>query len=198
MMRKAISVVSTLGLAVGLMFGVAGGASAYPPGTALTVTASPNPVAVNAQVTITARHVGPGCLVTFVLDGRSVTVASSAGTAFVKIKAPSTPGPRTVSATTSRCSTIERAYTRIVVTGPVVNCPKTAARNRVFACTAANFPRNTRLTMLFITGWTVVYQPTRTSSTGAVTVLFKLARRGTYLVTAVAGSMYATTTIRIT
>jgi hypothetical protein len=198
MKRTVICLVATIGLAAGLVAGGTGGANAYPPGTALTLSASPNPVAVGAVVTATARHVGPGCKVKFVLGAASITVSSSvAGNASARLRAPATAGARTMSATTTGCATIERAYTRVVVTGPLVRCPTTVHRNRVFTCTVSRFPARASVVVKFSKGRISVTQRKVVSRTGAATYHFKLSSTGTYLVTAVNGRRYATTTVKV-
>ena len=197
MLNRAISTLTVIGLTAGLVVGAAGGASAYPPGTALTVTASPSPVRVNATLTATAHHVGPGCKVTFSFGDRSVTVASTGGTAVGTLKAPATPGRRTLSSSTSGCATLERAYTRVTVTGPVVTAPGQVQRLKVFSVTASGFPARTEITIRLTKEGVIVSQRQRTSASGTVTMYFRLSRVGTYLVTAAIGHTYATTRVQV-
>ena len=116
MMRRAMTALLILGLSAGVMIGAAGGASAYPPGRHLTVSADPHEVSVGRQVKAVARHIQPGCSVTFTLGSQSVTVPASHKKAVANLTAPTTKGKYTLSATTTGCTSIEQAFTRIQVT----------------------------------------------------------------------------------
>jgi hypothetical protein len=102
-----------------------------------------------------------------------------------------------MSATTTGCATIERAYSRVVVTGPLVRCPATVHRNRVFTCTVSKFPARSSVLVKFSKGSISVTQRKIVSRTGTATYHFKLSRTGTYLVTAINGWRYATTTVKV-
>ncbi len=197
MMRRAISVVCALGLAAGVVVVTASGASAYPPGTALTVTATPSPVGVGRVVTATARHVKPGCSVVFALGSRTVTVHTASTAAAGRLVAPAAAGTRTLSATTTGCGLVERAYTRVVVVGATVTAPATVKRQVVFAVTARKFPASSVVVVRLTKGTIAVVQRARTNSAGTVTMYFRLSRTGTYLVTAVSGTVHATDSVRV-
>jgi hypothetical protein len=197
MNRRVVSLLATVGLAAGLVTASAGGAAAYPPGKALTLTASPSIVTANAHLWAIARNVGPGCRVTFVLGARSITVSSSNGVAGVVFQAPPAPGPRTISAATSGCSYLERAYTRIVVTGPVVNAPAAVRRYHVFAINVARFYGRSLVTLKLTSGRSVIVQRRVTNPYGSTTMWFRMARTGTYLITAIQGHIYATKVLRV-
>jgi hypothetical protein len=197
MMRRAISVLTTLGLTAGLVATVAGGANAYPPGTALVLTTRPNPVHVNSAVVATAYHVKPGCNVTFAFVGRTTTVGSYAGAARVTFRTPSTPGPRLMFATTTGCGYTERAYTRVIVTGPVVHAPPVVHRWHPFKILIAGFPaRHVAYIRLSMGRIRIVQHPT-TNWAGGAGGYFRLSRIGTYLVVAYSGHAYATAVIRV-
>jgi hypothetical protein len=116
MMRRVMTALLILGLSAGVMVGAAGGASAYPPGRHLTVAADPHEVSVGRQVNAIAKHVQPGCSVTFTLGSQSVTVPATGRHAVAKLNAPTTKGQYTLTATTTGCTSTEQAFTRIQVT----------------------------------------------------------------------------------
>lgn len=200
MNRRVVSLLATVGLAAGLVTASAGGAAAYPPGTGLTLTANPSVVLVNMPVLAKASHVRPNCLVTFRLGARYLSVrATSAGVATHTILAPPKPGAYTMSATVSGSGcTTERAYTRVVATGPVVVAYPSVRHGHLFRVTVARFPARVAVTVKLISAGSVIVQHRYTNSLGYVVMYFKAARPGLYLITATTGHVYATRVLRVT
>jgi hypothetical protein len=196
-MRKAFSALSVLGLSAGLLVGVAGQASAYPPGSTLNVTAAPNPVSVNAVVTATARHVKPGCYVRFVLGAASVTVGTWSTTVSARLRAPATGGTRTLSATTVHCGYSEAAYTRVKVNGPAVTAPAVVTAGRLFTVMVDRFPARSWVVVKLTRGSTSIVQRVVTNSLGRAAVRYRVSGVGTYAVTAISGRVHASDVVRV-
>jgi hypothetical protein len=70
-------------------------------------------------------------------------------------------------------------------------------RNRAFSCTVSKFPARSYVVVKFSKRSISVTQRKRLSRTGTATYYFRLSRTGTYLVTAVNGMRYATTTVKV-
>jgi hypothetical protein len=197
MMRKAFSALSVLGLSAGLLVGVAGQASAYPPGSTLNVTAAPNPVSVNAVVVATARHVKPGCQIRFVLGSATVTVGTWTGTVSARLRAPSTGGTRTLSATTVNCGYAEVAYTRVKVNGPAVVAPAVVKAGRLFTVMVERFPARSWVIVKLTRGSTSIVQRVVSNNLGRAAVRFRVSQVGTYAVTAISRRVHASDVVRV-
>jgi len=116
--RRLSTAVLAAGLLVGTVVVGAPSASAYPPGTAMTLTANKLTTPVNAYVTLTASRVKPGCRVTFSSYGSSSSyaTANSGGVASVNFRFAKA-GTASVRATTSDACGHESATVNITVYG---------------------------------------------------------------------------------
>ena len=101
-LRRLSTAVLAAGLVIGAVVVGAPAANAYPPGTAMTLAASPLTTSTNTYVALTASNVKPGCRVTFSAYGSSSKYANAngSGVATVNFKF-SKSGTITVRATTS-------------------------------------------------------------------------------------------------
>jgi len=183
-------------------------ASAYPPGTAMTVSAAPNPVVVRQHFTATASNVKPGCRVEFKFGDREVKVTATGGTASATFVAPKNRGNYRL---TARCSHGESAGTTVHVvgsggnTGPgQVTGPEHVCRDARFTIKVTNFAPNSRVIVVIrksnggSNGHSTTYsQSARTGNAGAASYRFKVDRTGVYLVSAVAEGKRAATAISV-
>ncbi len=202
-----VSLFATICVSSALVFGVTDGVAAYPPGTALQVTVTPNPATVGDHVTALATNVQAGCNVIFTFWQRSVTVSSSGGSASADFQVPNSAGHATMHAKTANCAAIEHSSTNVVVTGrPRVVAPARVCSKKTFVVKVSNFKPRTRVSVRMTqaagTGSVrsvsrALAQSRSTGSTGKVSMAFNIASPGTYLVAAVGPSQRATTSVRI-
>ena len=199
MKRRLFVLVATLGLVGGGVAVMSGAANAYPPGQAMTVSASPTFVSPEQLVTLVAHRVKPGCKVNFTLgDDSATTTANSGGVASTKLDAPDGTGWATVTATTVGCSFNETATTQIYVSKPAVSVSCTGEAGDPFTVTATGFPPNKAIT-LFISlhGKTVATDKTTTDSTGQASGVFSVSKQGSYLAVATSSGLAAAASFRI-
>ena len=203
MKRGLISVAAAVGVMAALVVAPIESASAYPPGTAMTVSASPSQVSFGQSVTATASNVKPGCRVEFKLGDRSARATATGGSATVTIKAPSRAGSYRLSA---KCSS-ERASTVVKVIGRgEVHGPDHVCVSKSFNVDVTSFAPNSRVSVVLrkstaaggSRGRTVSFSKSaRTNSSGAATYRFKVNRTGVYVISAVASGQRAASAISV-
>jgi hypothetical protein len=204
MKRGLISAVAAVGVMAALVVAPIESASAYPPGTAMTVSASPSQVSVGQNVTATASNVKPGCRVEFEFGDRSARATATGGSATVTIKAPSRTGSYRLWA---KCSHGERASTVVKVVGRgEVHGPDHVCVSKSFNVAVSNFAPNSRVSVVLrkstaaggSRGRTVSFSKSaRTNSSGAATYRFKVNRTGVYVISAVASGQRAASAISV-
>lgn len=205
MKRGLISVAAAVGVMAAMVIAPVQSASAYPPGTALTVSASPNVVGVGQTVTATASNVKPGCRVEFKFGSREVKVSASGSTATARITAPTRVGSYSL---TAKCSSNgERATTTVRVIGRgEVHGPANVCLSKSFTISVTGFAPRTRVTVVLrkatseggSNGRSVTYsESTRTNSSGSASVRFRVNRTGVYVVSAVSEGQRAYTALSV-
>jgi hypothetical protein len=180
-------------------------ASAYPPGTAMTVSASPNPVAAKQSITLTASNVKPGCRVAFSVGEREATAKESGGSASVSVKAPSRLGTYKVTAKCSKGGERATTYLQVVGRGEV-HGPDHVCKSKGYDVSVVNFASGSRVTVVLRKatfggsngGSTVsLSKAGRTNSHGAKTYHFNVNRAGVYVVSAVAPGQRAASAVAV-
>jgi len=204
MKRGLISVAAAVGVLAALVIAPVQSASAYPPGTAMKVSASPSTVSAGARFTASASNVKPGCSVVFNFGGKNVSVASAAGKASTSFTASTKAGTYRLTAT---CLRGESASTNVKVVGRgEVHGPGRACVSKTFKMNVSGFAPNSRVSVVLrkstpaggSRGRTVSFTKTaRTDSSGAASYRFNVNRTGVYVVSAVAEGQRAATAISI-
>ena len=203
-MRKAlitaVAAVSVLSAAVVAPIDVA---NAYPPGTAMTVSASPNPVGVGQSVTVSAGNVKPGCKVEFKFGEREAKATATGGSASVTLKAPSKAGTYRVSAS---CGS-EKASSSVQVVGRgEVEGPGHVCKSKSFNVNVRNFVPGSKVSVVLrkstpvggTRGRTVAFvKSSHVGSAGTATYRFKVSTSGVYVVSAVSAGQRAATAISV-
>lgn len=201
MKRRLLILVSILGLVGGTVAGSAGIANAYPPGKHMTVSAHPSVVRPGGRVNVVAHRVQPGCQVRFTLGSdTAVSTANAGGVARAHLTAPSSTGPKTVTATSFNCTNPETATTQIFVGKPHVEVvPSNVEHGDTFAVHAEGFPANHKITIFIsLHGKTVASKKTTTDSQGRADASFTLSKKGSYLAVATTGNAAAAEAFRVT
>ena len=204
MKRGLFSVAAAVGVLAALVIAPVQSASAYPPGTAMKVSASPSTVSAGARFTASASNVKPGCSVVFNFGGKNVSVASAAGKASTSFTASTKAGTYRLTAT---CLRGESASTNVKVVGRgEVHGPGRACVSKTFKMNVSGFAPNSRVSVVLrkstpaggSRGRTVSFTKTaRTDSSGAASYRFNVNRTGVYVVSAVAEGQRAATAISI-
>ena len=210
MKRGLISLVAAVGVMSALVIAPAETASAYPPGTAMTVSSSPNPVSVTKRFTATSTKVKPGCRVKFTFNGVVVNVNSARGSASTTFTAPSRVGNYRLTAV---CANGESAATTVKVVGRAgvhrpggVHGPNHVCVSKSFTMDVTNFAPRTNVTVVLrkatspggSDGRTVSFSKTsRTDNSGNASYRFNVNRTGVYVVSAVAEGQRAASALSV-
>ena len=195
-----VAAVGVIGAAVVAPIDVA---NAYPPGTAMTVSASPNPVGIGQSVTVSASNVKPGCKVEFKFGEREAKATATGGSASVTLKAPSKAGTYRVSASCGR----ERASSTVKVIGRgEVHGPGHVCESKSFTVNATSFAKGTKISVVLrkstpvggSRGRTVAFvKASRTNASGTASFRFKVNTPGVYAVSAVTAGQRAASAISV-
>jgi len=205
MNRKIIALLTALGLVAGVGIAVSGGAAnAYPPGTALAVAATPQPVKPKGTLTVTATNVKPGCYVTFVIDGKWRTVRANGTSVTSTISAPAKPRTYTLRAKTTSCKGYpEVAYTQVTVKAGNsddhhTNCKiKAKADGKKVEVWLSGYKPGTTVVVKVSRNGTTYSATTKTSSKGNAEVDIWVKDKGSYLVTATSDGKVLTTSVTV-
>jgi hypothetical protein len=204
MKRGLISVAAAVGVLAALVIAPVQSASAYPPGTAMKVSASPSTVSAGARFTASASNVKPGCSVVFNFGGKNVSVASAAGKASTSFTASTKAGTYRLTAT---CLRGESASTNVKVVGRAeVHGASGVCMSKSFTMKVSGFAPNSRVSVVLrkatpaggSRGRTVSFTKTATTnSSGAASYRFKVNRTGVFVVSAVGGGQRASTAVSV-